>query len=108
MSKTWDMETPLRVYGITLAANERRPVHHGRAASIFIPIQGAGRDVPADALRIGFGTDSDLIPVTEGIFISAPGVEGWNVTVFLNTTASPISFEYVLGFDPSVLIIRGV
>jgi len=106
MSKSFNLDPPLRVYRITLAAGERRPVTHGQAAAFHLPIQGSV--IAANQLRVGFGTHNDDMPVSEGIFISAPGDEGWNETVFRNLGGAPLTFEYVLAFDPRVLIIHGV
>ncbi len=103
-----DLSHPIRVYSITLAAGERRPVAHGRAVAFHLPIQRAPKDVPADSLLVSFGEHADELPVTEGVFISAPGDgEGWKVTTFRNSSAGAITFDYVLSNDPALLILKG-
>ena len=103
-----EMEFPLRVYKLTLAAGETRAFQHGRVVAFHLPVQGLNRAVPADSLRVGFGDDGELFPVSEGIFISAPGSgKGWNVTRFFNESAAPVTFEFILSTDPALLILHG-
>ena len=101
-----ELKHPLRVTSMTLPAGERRPVSHGAASVLHIPVQGAGKAVPADALRIGLGDHGQEFPVTEGFFLST--IDEWNVTVFRNESGASITFDYVLSSDPSLLILMGV
>jgi hypothetical protein len=103
-----ELEFPLRVYKLTLAAGETRLFPHGRAVAFHLPVQGLNRAVPADSLRVGFGDDGELFPASEGLFISSPGSgRGWTVTRFFNESGSSITLEFMLSADPALLILHG-
>ena len=94
---------PIRVYTMTLLANEIRSTFHGSARGLFLPVRGI---LTTGQLQVGLGSDQTLLDVTEGFFISTP--DPWFASVWRNLTGAPLSFTYWLVEDDSTLILHGL
>ena len=103
MAKSFRLDPPFKNSRITLAATEKRVVTCGEAVCFYVPLQGGA--LAPSTVRVAFGQDRDTMFISEGIFISAPGVAGWNEILFHNTSGAPVTFEYMTTNDPQTLII---